>query len=247
MGVAEAHNDYPWTKCSFEFTDVGADVFVKKDTVNPFPVNGTGDGVTNSFTDRIGYGISQWNSKMAYGGMISYTGLSDDVRLRYGTTTTQDFGVTTWFLDRSGTGASCSVHGGSVQQLQYVIVDIRSRSDWFTQDNTRRAYWEGCPAGTSYTCSKWFDFGSTITHELGHTLGLMHPQEVDIHNGESASNGTQALHAHCNSTTIYDGSDDSTICPAGGAASTSETRYESSRRTLSAYDVAALARHEAVN
>lgn len=185
---------------------------------------------------------------MANGGMVQYTGTSEDVRLRYGTTTSTPFGSTRWFIDRSASvSASCPVHGTATQQLAMVIVDFRARNDWFTQDNSRRGYWESCPGGTTYTCSKLFDFGSSATHELGHSLGLVHPQNVDTHNGASEFNGPQALNAHCNSTTTYDGSDDSSICPGDGDGSSSESKYQSSRRTLSAYDKLALADHEAVN
>ena len=140
------------------------------------------------------------------------------------------------------------MHVNSQWDTGVAQVRINRRADWFTQDNSRRRYWEqACPNGAVYTCSKWFDFGSTLLHEMLHALVLFHPQSVHAHVGASGTDGPQANTAHCNSTPAFDGSDDSTICPSGGAEPTAETRYESSRRTVSQYDLDTITRHYQIN
>lgn len=82
---------------------------------------------------------------------------------------------------------SCTVvHGAKTNISSPITVHIAVRSDWFSQDNSRRALWENCPNtgySPAYTCSKKFDVGSTMTHELGHSIGLAHPSQTQAHTG----------------------------------------------------------------
>jgi hypothetical protein len=97
--------------------------------------------------------------------------------------TGSNFGIA--FIDGVG---GCQVHSTLDNDTIAAEIHFDVRSDWFTQDDSRRGYWEQqCPAGTgtSYTCSKNFDFGGLIMHEIGHALGFIsHPEAVDSHHSD---------------------------------------------------------------
>jgi hypothetical protein len=208
----------------------------------------------NSFANRVTEGVAQLDVSLQSAGVLGgatqiFDSRTEDIRVRYVNVTTTPFGRT--FIKVRSSTANClgsALHQVSNVDIGLVTVEVNQRADWFTQENNRRALWESCVAGnTSYTCSKWFDFGSTFTHELMHSLYLRHPQDVDQHTGSSVSNGPEAQQAHCNSTLAWDGADDATVCPADGDAPTSETRYESSRRSVESYDVSSVSTHYGIN
>src|SRR5688500_2092531 len=61
----------------------------------------------------------------------------------------------------------CLVHSVADNDTVSAQIYVDIRTDWFTQENERRAYWETeCPNGTwtAYTCVKLRDYGSLITH-----------------------------------------------------------------------------------
>lgn len=116
-----------------------------------------------------------------------------------------------------------------------VYIDIAVRSDWFTQDNSRRAYWEGCPSRgyvPAYTCSKTMDAGSVMLHELGHSIGLAHPSQTDAHVGGGS---TAFSIAKCGVV-----NDQATMCQAANSGS---PQYRTHRRTLDTWDTTSLAFH----
>lgn len=97
---------------------------------------------------------------------------------------------------------------------------------WFVQDDSRRVLWESCPANAyqpAYTCSKKQDFESILMHELGHAMGLPHPQSVDAHQSSLSPNA--ADRASCGTT-----NDRATMC------SNVAQQHKSSARTLHAWD-----------
>lgn len=245
---ASAHNDFPWTGCSYSwFLDANVDIWVRTEPTADFPSNSFGDGVLNSFVNRITESISQLDISLqsagVSGGAIQiYDTRPEDVLLRYvNIASITPFGRTIVRQRNSTPVCPYVAHSATGFENGLTTVEINQRSDWFTQENNRRSTWEACsPGNPSYTCSKWFDFGSTTVHELLHGLTLLHPQDVDRHTGASPSDGPEAQQAHCNSTVAWDGRDDASICPAGGDAPTSESRYESSRRSVEGYDVSSV-------
>lgn len=161
-----------------------------------FPSDVWREGYRNSFHDRIRDAISRWNHQMeglSVGhGMVEAHSSYNDVSIDYD-----------WILEDGVLGqtqSSCTLGNSTVVQrdrgflAQHATMTIDKRGEWFTQDDSRRGAWEVyepagnyCTAGT-YACGKTHDFGSVVTHELGHALGLYHPLSVDTVRAHSSSN-----------------------------------------------------------
>lgn len=118
---------------------------------------------------------------------------------------------------------------------------IQSRNDWFTMRDDMRSTWERCGSDQSfalnvsnlYLCSRLYDFGSVMTHELGHILGLHHPQVA------AAVAPTAPNEAGCmppRSSSIFQ----ATMC---------QTTYphRTEQRTLDAWDVNSIVQHQNVH
>ncbi len=204
------------------------------------PVDGNGDGVVNSFKDRLS------DATKSLGTIIRVSG-------------SQPFGAKYLGQVASASGAnilmknvtlpngilgrtymqpeSCAVvHGPKVNVEATIYVGVAIRDDWFTQDNSRRALWESCPANgymPTYSCSKKVDVGSTMLHELGHTIGLAHPSSVEAHVTGGPSPMTTAKCTIAN--------DQATMCQAADAAGGG--LYRTHRRTVEDYDRASVQAH----
>lgn len=234
---ASAHNiPYGWWDC----TQVGhlAAGPIRVGSVN-LPADGYGDGVTNSFTGRAADATGRLSSVLAAANSsgnglkwVGTTSSSNTAAIAF-----RMDSLPTGVLGRAGVDGVCrNVHGTSVMQLSgSVYISIAIRSDWFTQDDTRRAYWEGCPGSSyssGYTCSKTYDFGSVALHEMGHAIGIPHPREVSDHTGSFGSGSAWAL-ATCTSVL-----DQATMCQSGDAAGGGA--YRTHRRTLHSWDIASI-------
>lgn len=218
---------YPWSNCSYKYwqgTAPGFNVPVGVDPLASFPGDTIHDGNVWSFYGRISDAVQRWNSEILRyepAGAL-YLGVSTQAFVTidevdpgggaYGVTITTDFaGNRSCYLQKPN----------SDDHILSTRIHMKPYSNWFTEDDTQRAYWEGCPGRgyiPTYTCSKNIDFGGAITHELGHAWGLGHPEDI----GSAA-----ASLAKCSDATDY-----ATMC----AHSIIGFPFTSAGRTLSTYD-----------
>lgn len=224
-----------WSDCTWQNRSP-ADTRVRVNSANTFPPSTVQDGVTNSFTNRVSDAVNAWDGTMAANGIaqgVNYvsSGSAAEITIQYEQRNGQAFGITF-------TNSNCTIHRRANVFMASTDIFITPRGDWFTQDNSRRALWEACPTqgGPAYTCSKVFDFGSTMTHELGHAVGWQyHPSNVDAHDGNQDAFGI----AQCANIPSR-----ATMCPiAGGDGPTSNGDYRTERRTTHPWDSATINEH----
>lgn len=245
-----AASDRTWTACNWVYRaragsrnlTVGIGLF-------GFPPNNVStDGYAQSFTQRISDAVGRVSTALSaapHGMTMSYVGQQAAlVHVNYvnDIPDTSALGVT-YVRQRvapaTTPGGLCPVQTdgdlglidvGYMYDILNVSISIQRFDNWFTQDDTRRGAWESCDpllsptfAPPASTCSKVFDFGSTVAHELLHAITLVHPEDFT----PSAS-----LAAHCNDIPSR-----ATIC-AGPRS------YRSERRTLDQYDLSTIATHQ---
>lgn len=229
-----ATTDYGWSNCKQSARLNRGDIRVGNVDLS---VDGWGDGVLNSFAGRAADATARWDvpltaatstgNGLTWVGSVSSTNTAH-VGLRMetsaGEVTGDAWGVTIWGID-------CAAHNNlpTVQLPTTIYVYFPKFSSWFTQDDSRRAFWEACPSSpwfSSYTCQKSRDFGSTVTHELGHALGLVHP---------SWAGGSAVAIAKCTNKM-----DQATMCPWNSVSPISAAYWRSHRRTLDPWDTTSL-------
>lgn len=233
--VIASDNDYGWSDCNWSALEAaGAPITWSYDLYHPMPVNGTGDGVINSFTDRITDATSRWNVVLSVSGtslrLSKVTCQAAKILIRYGAPPdATDFGITYFF----GTVNGCALHSTANDTLSYTDIWINTRPDWFTHDDSRRSYWEtACRngSGTTYTCNKWYDFGGAFAHEVGHALGIVfHPYDV----GPTATALAQCTVLDSTGRPAYR----HTMCTANSVTfNILDNKWTSERRTLESWD-----------
>jgi hypothetical protein len=222
---------YTWSSCNWSLVDHGSSPNYTY-RIHSFPADGWGDGVKNSFTDRILDAIVRANSQLAYvgrtGRLVPAPGQDERISFYYQAVSENAFGVTainyTYY-------PGCTIHGTTSAPVFTAQIYVSVFPNWFTQDDTRRGYWETqCPAGTGtpYTCGKLWDVGSTVLHELQHALGVLyHPQDL----GPDAPAAVAA--ARCDNIPLR-----ATICPSFSY------QWRSERRVLDPYDLGNLGSQE---
>ena len=203
-------------------------------------MDGTGDGVSNSFRGRLADATARLNGAIVahtpysngaiYVGQVPYyPGGAAHVVVRYES-------LEAGLLGRANMSPSCTdVHGTRVDLANAISIQIAVRSDWFTQADDRRALWESCPNSSYspvYTCSKVFDFGSVIMHELGHAVGLAHPRQTDDH-VHGYNPGPVMTLADCGIVL-----DQATMCQAQDSSGSNQ--YRTHRRTFHSWDTASI-------
>jgi hypothetical protein len=236
-----ATTDYGWTDCNWSDLEAsGGTLTWSYDSVFSMPANGSGDGVLNSFTDRVTNATARWNSALA--GTPTNLHLTKVVSslakivVRYQTYPPEP---DTWFGTTVLTGIApgCVLHSTANNTIYDSDIYIAQRPDWFTQNDSRRGYWEQeCRAGTgtTYTCSKWYDFGSTYAHELGHALGIYtHPDLVGA--TATAIAMCEVVDAQGRPAWRH------TMCASNSVTgSILDNKWTSERRTLEGWDVESL-------
>lgn len=197
-------------------------------------------GILNSFTNRIADSVTAWHNDFARSGItlrVAFPGNFEDVQLRY-----EDIGGpgSTTYTMRSGSSNSCFVTHQSTpdDDILLSVSRIDLRTDWFSQDNSRRSLWESCEsdaavrASEPYTCSKRLDVGSTIIHELGHALGNTRDvADVDNHQ----ENVEASTEANCSNKRTL-----ATMCGISYI-------YSTARRTLDNWDSTSMRLHYQLN
>jgi hypothetical protein len=201
-----------------------------------FPPDTIRDSVLNSFNNRITDMIGRWSTLM---GQIGLRGRL--VRVTSGANIIAHYSTignpTGLTMVTHQWGSACVEHRTANVPIDYVDVYIGVRSDWFTQDDSRRALWEGCPynGGPAYTCSKKHDFASTFVHELGHAIGsLVHPSVIDAHSGNmNATNIAQCKRVDFRGDPLWR----ATMCASNSVTgSLADNEYRTERRTLDSWD-----------
>lgn len=216
-------DSYTWRSCTWQYNP--GTLTVRHD--GSFPPNVTYNGIVNSFTNRISGGISNWNAQLnalsetnnTFGSLSSSNYASGDIRIRYANPSTGQ--PANAFITSSN---GCVLQSTQDSDITALRIDISIRTDWFTQPDSRRAAFEACTSITTIDpCNRRYDFGETITHELGHALGMGEAQDAP----QGSTAGVCTI-----------GSSRATMC--SGLMS-----WETARRTPNAYDRESLRLHYA--
>lgn len=135
-----------------------------------------------------------------------------------------------------GTCSSADLHQDlSPERITWAEIDFRHYSTWYTAWDATNPHWDNCHLQankdlTPYTCGKTHEFGgSAAGHELGHVLGLTHPQDVDS-KFHGTTSGSAVLQANCTLNAR------ATMCVNPNPS------YFPNKRTLEAWDRDSIAR-----
>ncbi|MDQ1500012.1 MAG: hypothetical protein QOD57_3405 [Actinomycetota bacterium] len=147
-------------------------------------------------SDRLNEAIVRWDGVLRTsrrgGDVVRVGDGAADIVVQYraleGTDTSEVLGET--YLERAGDPGFttnigvCPDRRPAAFGMQAVQIRIAPRNDWFTGDDNSTTNWQNCGGSTFRAfnpglCTPTVDFGSTMTHELGHALVFYHPQTLD--------------------------------------------------------------------
>jgi hypothetical protein len=222
----------------------GKVITVAIDPAFPFP--------DQSYSDRLDEAIRRWEGVLSTASrglsMVRAPGPTADVVVQYRPPAGSDPDVLAeTYLKREGDVdfspniGRCPDRRGTQFTMQAAQIWINIRPDWFTQPDSATGVWQMCAdqgfrATNGQLCSDQVDFGSTMIHELGHTLVFYHPQTLDdidgvpVDRADSASSNARCVEA----TGGFDAQ--STMCAGQGA-------WRAEQRTFETWDVETAHRH----
>jgi len=200
-------NKLGWSSCLWP---AGKTITVAVDPAFPLP--------SAVASDRLNEAIVRWDGVLRTsrrGGDVVRIGDGPaDIVVQYraleGTDTSEVLGET--YLERSGDPGFttnigvCPDRRPAAFGMQAVQIRIAPRTDWYTADDNSTANWQNCGGSTFRAlnpglCGPTVDFGSTMTHELGHALVFYHPQTIDqidnipVNRADSASAQAKCVEA----------------------------------------------------
>jgi hypothetical protein len=230
-------NKLGWSSCLWP---AGKTITVAVDPGYPFP--------DPTYSDRLNEAIVRWDGVLRTsrrGGDVVRVadGTPADILIQYralqGGDSSETLGET--YLERAGDTTFttnigvCPDRRPVAYGMQAVQIRIAPRSDWFTGDDNTASNWQNCASSTFRTfnatlCATVADFGSTMTHELGHALVFYHPQTLDQIDGIPVTRSDSAsAQARCVEAS-GDFQSQATMCSGQG-------EWRAEQRTLETWDI----------
>lgn len=203
------------------------------------------------FTSRVDEAMGRWNQILESTGrrlsMVRSVAPESEIVVEYRSFSPDPAALAETYLRRQGELdespdiTRCPDRRDPTHTMAGARIVISPRDDWFSGPDAQASTWgqcsgEGFRLGNPGLCSDVVDFGSTIVHELGHSLVLYHPESLDDIDGVSyASPDSASSSAGCVDAT-GDFSTQSTMCQEQG-------KWRSDQRTLEAWDTETAQRH----
>ena len=233
---AISDNKLGWSSCLWPSGHV---VTVATDPAYPLP--------NPSYSERLNEALSRWSAILSgtrRGGTFTRVPtLPADIVVQYRALDASDpsevLGET--YLQRevdaqpSSNIGICPDRRPMRYSLKAAQIRVAPRNDWFTAPDSATANWQRCSDRTfrmlnGPLCGAQVDFAATMTHELGHTLALYHPETLDeidnipVNRADSASTQAKCVEA----TNNFDAQ--ATMCSGQGM-------WRSEQRTPKGWDV----------
>lgn len=203
------------------------------------------------FTPRVDEAMARWNQIIESTGrrltMVRSVAPESEIVVEYRPFSPDPMAVAETYLRRQGDLdespdiTRCPDRRDPTYTMAGARIVISPRDDWFSGPDDQTSTWGQCSdQGFRFAnpelCSDALDFGSTIVHELGHSLVLYHPETLDEIDGVPYSNPTSASSSAGCVDATGDFATQSTMCREQGA-------WRSDQRTFEAWDIETAQRH----